>query len=452
MNKTELLEIIQNGENSRVEFKRDDVQPQTGLKPESLAKEITALANLNGGYILLGVEDDGNVTGLIRKDMEEWIMNICSNNINPLIIPYVDVVLWEQDNPVDDKKIGVITIPEDSPDKPYKARQGSRWVTFIRIGSTSREATREQEQRLYQASGMVRYDIKPVSGSTLKDLDISRLINYFKDIRGQDCPEQEETKTWETLLINTEIMVESQGRAIPTVGGILLFGKNPNHYLPQSGISAVAYRGKEKDYESIERGMIRGSIVVKFTTAHMLTFSPGHFGTLSDEDIVDRGLVERIVDFVRRNTGSKSYLMEGRRIDKPDYPEEVVRETIVNAIAHRDYTISGTDIELSIYSNRLEVISPGKLPNTITIERMKAGCRATRNELIKEVLRDYHYVEATGLGVPRKIIAGMLKHNDTMPDLIEDEYSFTVRLWKEKQESMHHEDTEDTENNGGHRE
>lgn len=257
-------------------------------------------------------------------------------------------------------------------------------------------------------------------------------MNYFRDVRGQDCPEQKETEEWETLLINTEIMIESSGRAIPTVAGILLFGKNPNRYLPQAGITAVAYRGKEKDYESIERGTIRGAIVVKFTLAHRLTFSPAHFVTLSDEDIVDRGLVERAVDFVRRNTGSKSYLVEGRRMDRPDYPEEVIRETIVNAIAHRDYTISGTDIELSIYSNRLEVISPGKLPNTVTVERMKAGCRATRNELIKEVLRDYHYVEATGLGVPRKIIAGMLKHNNTEPDLIEEEYSFTVRLWREK--------------------
>ncbi|MFH0775676.1 MAG: ATP-binding protein [bacterium] len=407
MNKTKILEIIRNGENSMVEFKRDDLQPQ------SLAKEIAALANLKGGYILLGVEDDGSVTGLGQKDIEEWVMNICSNNMNPLIIPYFEVVLWEND-----KRIGVITIPEDSPDKPYKARQGSRWVTFIRIGSTSREATREQEQRLYQASGMVRYDIKPVPGSSLKDLEISRLINYFRDIRGQDCPEREETKTWESLLVNTEIMIESNGRAIPTVGGILLFGENPNHYLPQAGISAVAYRGKEKDYEAIEREMIRGAIVAK----------------IIDKDMVNRGLVERAVDFTRRNTGSKSYLMEGsRRIDEPDYPEEVIRETIVNAIAHRDYTISGTDIELSIYSNRLEVISPGRLPNTITVERMKAGCRATRNELIKEVLRDYHYVEATGLGVPRKIIAGMLKHNGTEPDLIEEEYSFTVRLWKEKE-------------------
>jgi ATP-dependent DNA helicase RecG len=408
MNRAELMEIIRNGESSGVEFKRDDVRAQ------SLAKEIASLANLEGGYILLGVEDDGTVIGLTRSNIEEWVMNICSDDIQPPIIPYFEIVLWEGD-----KKIGVITIPEDSPDKPYKARQASRWVTFVRIGSTSREATREQEQRLYQASGVLRYDIKPAPGSSLKDLDMNRLINYFRDIRGQDCPEQEETEQWETLLINTEIMVESRDKAIPTVGGILLFGKNPNRYLPQAGISVVAYPGMEKDYEAVERDTIRGPIVAKFT---------------GGKDIVDTGLVERAIEFVRRNTGSSAYLVEGRRIDRPDYPEEVIRETIVNAIAHRDYTISGTDVELSIYTDRLEVISPGRLPNTVTIERMKAGCRVTRNELIKEVLRDYHYVEANGLGVHRKIIPGMLKHNGTEPDLIEDEYSFTVRLWREKTE------------------
>ncbi len=405
MNRAELVEIIRNGESSGVEFKRDDVHPQ------SLAKEITSLANLEGGYILLGIEDNGTVTGLIRPNIEEWVMNICSDDIQPPIIPYYEIVLWE-----DDIEIGVITIPEDSPDKPYKARQGSRWVTFVRMGSTSREATREQEQRLYQNSGVLRFDIKPVPGSSLKDLDINRLTNYFKDIRRQDCPEQDE-KQWETLLINTEIMVESRGKAIPTVGGMLLFGRNPNRYLPQGGISAVAYPGMKKDYEAIERETIRRPMVARF---------------LGTEDRVDTGLVERAIEFVRRNTRSSSYLVEGRRIDRPDYPEEVIRETIVNAIAHRDYTISGTDIELSIYGDRLEVISPGRLPNTVTIERMKAGCRVTRNELIKEVLRDYHYVEATGLGVPRKIIAGMLKHNGTEPDLIEEEYSFMVRLWREK--------------------
>lgn len=407
MNRTELMELIRNDESSGVEFKRDDVHRQ------SLAKEIASLANLEGGYILLGVEKDGTVTGLTRPDIEEWIMNICSNNIRPPIIPYFEIVVWEGD-----KKIGVITIPEDSPDKPYKALRGSQWVTFVRIGSTSREASREQEQRLYQASGVLRYDIKPAPGSSLKDMDMNRLTNYFRDIRGQDCPEQEEIEQWETLLINTEIMVESRDKAIPTVGGILLFGKNPNRYLPQAGISAVAYPGAEKDYEAVERKTIRGPIVARLA---------------GEEDIVDTGLVERAIEFVRRNTRSKAYLVQGRHIDKPDYPEEVIRETIVNAIAHRDYTIGGTDIELSIYRDRLEVISPGRLPNTVTVERMKAGCRVSRNELIKEVLRDYHYVEATGLGVPRKIIAGMLEHNGIEPDLIEDEYSFTVRLWREKE-------------------
>jgi len=108
-----------------------------------------------------------------------------------------------------------------------------------------------------------------------------------------------------------------------------------------------------------------------------------------------------------------------------------VRKTLVNAIAHRDYTIAGTDVELSMYADRLEVVSPGRLPNTVTVEKMKQGCRPTRNELVKEVLRDYRFMEATGLDVPRKIIRGMREHNGTDPDLIEEESRFTVRLWKE---------------------
>lgn len=429
INRAEVTEIIRNGENSGVEFKRDDVRPQ------KLAKEIVSLANLAGGHILLGIEDDGAVTGLARLDIEEWVMNICSDNIQPPIIPYFETVFWQND-----QKIGVITIPADSPDKPYKARQENRWVTFVRMGSTSREATREQEQRLYQASGMLRYDIKPVPGSSLQDLDFNRLVNYFRDIRKQPYPDyqkqwgvtmpgvfteigvnfskqEESQKQWETLLINTEIMVKFRDKAIPTIGGILLFGKVPHRYLPQAGISAVAYPSLKKDYETIERETIRRPLVARLSET---------------EDIIDTGLVERAIEFVRRNTRTRSYLEKGRRIDKPDYPAEVIRETIVNAIVHRDYTIGVADIELSIYSDRLEVISPGSLPNTVTVERMKAGYRATRNELIKEVMRDYHYVEATGLGVPRKIIAGMLKHNETEPDLVEEEYSLMVRLWKEK--------------------
>ena len=104
---------------------------------------------------------------------------------------------------------------------------------------------------------------------------------------------------------------------------------------------------------------------------------------------------------------------------------------MANALIHRDYSIAGTDVMLVIYSNRLEIVSPGRLPNTVTPEGMKLGARYARNQLLVNVMRDYGYVDARGMGVRNKIIPGMKAHNGTEPDLIEEEYRFTVRLWKE---------------------
>lgn len=409
MLRTELLELIRNGENSGVEFKRDDVHL------DSLAKEISALLNLEGGHILLGVEDDSTVSGLTRdpKEAEKWVMTVCRNHIQPGIIPYWEKLPWDES-----KTIGVITLPADSPDKPYKGKRGSSWEIFVRVGSTCRVATREEEARLYQASGLMRYDLKPVLGTTITDLDQRRLDNYFSIIRQQASPEKEDVDAWKQLLISTDFMVEDREKAIPTTGAILLFGKKPNRFLPQAGITATAYPGTDKDYASKERTVLRGTLVPI---------------VLPEGELQENGIVEQAIDFVRRNTEVEGWIDEdGRRQERwKDYPLEAVREAVVNAIAHRDYTISVVDIELSIYSDRLEVISPGRLPNTVTVEKIKSGYRATRNELIKEVLRDYRYIEATGLGVPRKIIKGMREHNDTEPDLIEEEDRFIVRLWKE---------------------
>lgn len=108
------------------------------------------------------------------------------------------------------------------------------------------------------------------------------------------------------------------------------------------------------------------------------------------------------------------------------------REAIVNAVCHRDYTSTVTDIELSLYSDRLEFISPGNLPNTVTGPKMRQGYRAAGNELLKEILRDYGYVENRGMGVRRKIIEGRREHIGSEPDLVEEEDRFIVRLWKRK--------------------
>jgi ATP-dependent DNA helicase RecG len=409
MLKSELTEIFRNGENSGVEFKRDDVHP------DSLAKEIAALANLEGGRILLGVEDDGAVSGLTKATAvaEQWVMNICRENLQPAMIPYWEISHWDENH-----RIGIITIPADAPDKPYRAKRGGAWVTFVRAGRTSREATREEEIRLFQASGLVHYDLRPVPGSTIDDLDSNRYQNYFKKILRQRIPEPDNTPAWTRILLNTDILVEDRGKLIPTVAGMLLFGIRPNRYLPQTGITATAFKGVVKDYDTFDEEVIRGPALPLVE---------------SKRKILEPGVIDRAIDFVSRNMGHVAWLEGARRIRQKAYPIEAVREAIVNAVAHRDYSIAVTDIEVSMYSDRLEIISPGRLPNTVSIEKMKQGYRAARNELIKEILRDYGYVEGRGMGVRTRIIAGMRAHNGTEPDLIEEETRFIVRLWKKKQ-------------------
>ena len=408
MLKAELAELIQNGENSGIEFKRDDVHA------DSLAKEIAALANLEGGHILLGVEDGGTVSGLSKSPgtAEQWVMNLCRENLQPPMIPYWEVITWQEG-----QKIGVITIAADAPDKPYRAKRGGAWITYLRVGSTSREASRDEEIRLFQSSGALRYDLRPVPGSTIADLDLERCQNYFKKVLRQKTPPREDHEAWARILLNVDILIEDKGRHIPTIAGMLLFGEKPNRHLPQAGITTTAFKSCEKDYDTFDEEVIRGPLL-PLVGAKKKNLVPG--------------VIDRAVDFVNRNMGHVAWLEGARRIRQKAFPIAAVREVLVNAVAHRDYTIAVTDVELSLYSDRLEVISPGRLPNTVTVEKMKQGYRAARNELIKEILRDYGYVESRGMGVRNKIIAGMLAHNGTAPDLIEEETRFIVRLWKKK--------------------
>ena len=258
--------------------------------------------------------------------------------------------------------------------------------------------------------------MRPISGATINDLDRRRLKDYFGRVRQQDVPGDDDNAGWQTLLVNTEIMVEEG----VTLSGLLLFGKAPNRYLPQAGIDAAAFPGIEKDYAAKERTALRGP---------MTPLMDG------DGTVLEAGLVEQALEFVRRNTPVTAVLEEGgRRVERPTYPVEVIREAVVNALIHRDYLLVNTDIELAIYEDRLEITSPGKLPNGITSERMRAGTRAARNQLLKDVMRDYAYLEH--MGIPRKIIRGMREHNDTEPDLIEEGERFIVRLFIKAQQNI----------------
>ena len=447
MTKAELFELIAQGESSAVEFKSDRINNR------ELAKEIVALANLSGGHVLLGVEDDGSVSGLRRDDeqadqrtyrkREEWVVSACRDKIRPELIPHFTIVRDVEPG----RDVGVVQI---APGWTVHHQWHNQHRTYyIRVGSSSREASPEELTRLFQQRGAFRMELRPVSGTSIADLDRRRLVNYFAQLRGQEVPldrpspqwleateawarredgvhwralaegrerewQDAQETAWKSLLVNTEVLHEDEPHAT-TVAALMLFGKNPARFLPQAKIDAVAYFGTQKDYDAKERRTLRGPILPLRS---------------ADGALLEPGLVEQAVDFVRRNI-ERARLADGvRREERWDYPPEVVREAIVNAVVHRDYSLSGTDIELSIFADRLEVVSPGRLANGITPERMRAGCRSARNELLKDVMRDYGYLEHMGMGVPRKIVRGMMEHNGTDPDLEEEDERFTVRLRK----------------------
>jgi ATP-dependent DNA helicase RecG len=380
MLKTELLEIIANGENSGVEFKRDDI------RPEQLAKEVVAMANFQGGKLLLGVENDGTVSGIQRPNLEEWVMNVMQDKIHPLILPFYEEIKLDEE-----KSIAVISFPQGI-SKPYVVRDRGKEEIYIRVGSTSRLATREQQMRLFELGGMLHTEVMPVPRTDMSCLDEVRLNNYLKDIlRDPDIPNS--TEAWQARLLGLSFLTEAAGNICCTIAGLVLFGKSPRRYLKQAGLRVMAFKGQDKEYQAALDEILDGPMVGRWDMDD------------SGKTLVDGGIIERFMDaigpFISQEAGE---IDEGlRRETQWFYPLEAVREALINALAHRDWT-RFVEIEVGSYADRFEVISPGALPNSMTIEKMKAGQRSPRNTLIMEVLRDYGYVDFRGMGVRTKIV------------------------------------------------
>ena len=172
MLKSELLEVIANGENSGVEFKRDDI------RAEALAREIVAMANLRGGMVLLGVEDDGTISGIQRADLETWVMNVILGHVHPMLLPFYEVVALE-----DGKRVAVVSVTMGT-SKPYVLRHGGREDIYIRVGSTVRFADRDQQARLFATGGLLHSEMTPVSGAAFDALDRERLQDYLLSYAG----------------------------------------------------------------------------------------------------------------------------------------------------------------------------------------------------------------------------------------------------------------------------
>jgi len=318
MTRAELLELIANGENSGVEFKRDDI------RPEQLAREVVGLANLNGGRILLGVEDDGSIIGVQRADLETWIMDtVFVRYVHPMIIPHYEEVQMEET-----LRVAVISISQGVT-KPYVVRDRDREDIYIRVGSTTRRATREQQARLYSQGGMRHTELLPVSGSGLADLDLQRLADYLTHIvRDISIPPFEDQSAWHERLCGLGFMTKPDGvDVLCTMAGVLLFGRQPRRLLPQAGVRWMVFDGAEKDYHALEDSRIDSPIVPQRAIVD------GRL-TTSENGLPDV-LFRSMLPFLSREDKPNESI---RRERQWHYPPDALREALVNAIAHRDWS------------------------------------------------------------------------------------------------------------------
>lgn len=383
MLKAELLAIIHHGENSGVEFKRDD------MRPEQLAREIVALANFQGGKVLLGVEDDGTISGIRRADLETWIMDtVFGHYVHPQILPFYEEVTLD-----DGQRVAVITLTQGTA-KPYVLRHKQREEIYVRVGSTSRLATREQQARLFASGGILHAELLPVSGSQLDHLDSARLSDYLVNIAGDTHPPTTQIE-WEQRLIGLGFMTpRTDDHCLCTIAGLVLFGRSPRRHLRQAGVRWMSFTDYSKEYRAQDDTIIDGPLVGLWE---------GREG--SNRRLIEDGLLERLADRMRPFISQEAADINEswRRETDYRYPLGALREALLNAFIHRDWTRS-VDVEVVNYTDRLEITSPGSLQNSMTLEKMLAGQRSPRNPIIVDIMRDYAYVDARGMGVRRKIV------------------------------------------------
>ena len=394
--------IIAGGENAKTEFKRDD----RALRPERLAREIVAFANMNGGVIVIGVEDDGAVSGVTRRNLQAWLMDtVIGRFIDPQIVPDYDEFV------LDGKQIAVVTVPAGSA-KPYAVRQQERTDYYIRLGDTVQRAGREQMARLFQSGGLVSVEKMPVHGSVLADLDMRRLEDYFLNVLGEEA-----VADWRRTLLNRDLLVADEWR--PEVrtcshAGIVLFARAPRRRMPQAGIRLLVFPGTDMDYDASLDEVLDLPFV-------------GLKERRGGRQFIEQSLPNRVLSYLQAHI-SRERLEGVYRRRHWDYATEVIRELLVNAFAHRDWTRPG-DVQLTVFADRLEVHSPGSLPNGVTVEKAKEGLRVPRNPNIVNILRDYDFMEHRGMGIRRKVIPLTRAHNGTDPefDATEDYFKVTLR-------------------------
>jgi predicted HTH transcriptional regulator len=360
-NNVELLKKITLGEDSQIEYKAIYFKGDKISDPsrDDLADELAAFANANNGVIVLGIDDKTkNVDGipLNKLDIAElFVREICNDSIKPSL--YVRITkMTLPDNTGQEKAIIKIDIPRSL--FVHESPHGY----FYRLGSSKRKMPPEILSRLFQQRSQARllwFEEQAVPNTSTADLS-PELWERFTT---------RSTEPHETILLKRNLLAkEEDGTVRASVAGILLCSKTPDKYMPNTYIEAVRYRGTQQDSNyQMDALQIKGPLDEQIKLAMM---------------------------FLRRNL-VRSATKVPQRDEKVQFSERAVFEAIVNAVAHRDYSIATSKIRFFIFDDRLEIYSPGALPNTVTIESIQLR-QATRNELITSLLAECPIAESSG--------------------------------------------------------
>ena len=337
---------LQLGEDSEWEFKQIDF---SGTRPRSpsrndLADEIAAFANSEGGVLLCGVTDTGDVQNLSREQLvalDAFLVEVSTDSIKPAVR-----IRTRHKQTAEGKRFLVVEIPQG--DTQHDSPGGS----YIRVGGSKREMTSDERLRLAQRRGQARFasfDEQTVPQTGFSTLDEA----LWKPLLSAEGAAEPESALGKLALL----LPDETGTPRATVAGVLLCTRHPEQWLPNARITATRYRGKDRTSGQIDAQEITGPLNRQITDA---------------------------VAFAVRNM-QVAARKEPARVNLPQYSDKALFEAVVNAVVHRDYSIRASKIRLSMFEDRVEIQSPGSLPNNLTIESMTAR-QATRNEALTSIL------------------------------------------------------------------
>jgi ATP-dependent DNA helicase RecG len=380
METIEFLTMLELGEDSTHQFK------QNVTNVDSLAADMTAFSNGGGGKLLIGVRDDGSIAGLSGDDicrLNQLISNAASQHVLPAINPTTENMK------IADSIVMIVDIPSGI-NKPYQDKNGVFWV---KNGSDKRKATsREEIQRLFQKSSLIHADEIPVPGLTVADLDLDYFRDFFQRRFGESLDNQNQPLP--RILENMNLLKETS----LTVGSALLFAKTPQFKLPAFIVKAGAFDAVD-------------------------------ISTTQYND--NRDIAGRLADVFRQTVGfvlSNLHHVQGDQginsVGTPEIPAESIEELVSNALIHRDYFISAP-VRVFVFRDRVEIISPGHLPNNLTVENIKSGNSNARNPTLASFANHLLPYRGYGSGIIRAL--SKYPHIDFLDDREGNLFKVTLR-------------------------